>query len=564
MKRSTNLPSKILAVARLARPFRVPALVLGFALVCLLSALPGKGTAQAPVGPSPSAPVVPAASGATDAGPGAPVAAVAPPAPAAEDLTGWSGGLLPRAEGVQGAPAVAADEATDDTASTPASTADGMGVGQLVLSAVLVLVSLALTIVAGTTLWWMLHAWRTPSALTATGFTRRNAGRHRSFSLLLPARHEQDVLGDTLNSLASLDHPDYEVIAIIGHDDPETEEVARAAERRHPERIRVVIDHSVPKNKPKALNTALPQCRGEITGVFDAEDEVHPGLLRLVEARFEEADADVVQAGVQLMNVQTSWWSLRNCLEYYFWFRSRLHFHAEQRFIPLGGNTVFTKTTLLRDHGGWDPECLAEDCEIGVRLSTSGARVAVAYDPQAVTREETPDTITSLIKQRTRWDQGFLQVLRKGEWRRLPSRRQRWLARYTLAMPFLQAATGLLLPLSLVAMLVVKVPVPVTLLTFLPLTPTIVTLAVEAAGLSEFGRAFGIRIRSRDLLRLVVGTFPYQVLLAFAALRSVWREARGHGGWEKTSHSNAHRTATTSTAATPTAATTAATTEVAA
>jgi glycosyltransferase XagB len=456
-------------------------------------------------------------------------------------LTGWSGGLLPRADGVQAVPA-STDEAADAT-DPPASTTGQIDIGQVVLSAVLVLVSVALTVVAGTTLWWMLHAWRTPSALTATGFTRRDALRHRSFSLLLPARHEQEVLGDTLDSLAALDHPDYEVIAIIGHDDPETEDVARAAERRHPDRIRVVIDHNVPKNKPKGLNTALPQCRGEITGVFDAEDEVHPGLLRLVEARFEEADADVVQAGVQLMNVQTSWWSLRNCLEYYFWFRSRLHFHAEQRFIPLGGNTVFTKTELLRSHGGWDPECLAEDCEIGVRLSTSGARVAVAYDPEAVTREETPDTIKSLIKQRTRWDQGFLQVLRKGEWRRLPSPRQRWLARYTLAMPFLQAATGLLLPLSLVAMLFVKVPVPVTLLTFLPLTPTIVTLAVEAAGLDEFGRAFNVRIRARDLLRLVLGAFPYQVLLAFAALRSVWREARGHGGWEKTSHSNVHRTA---------------------
>ena len=150
------------------------------------------------------------------------------------------------------------------------------------------------------------------------------------------------------------------------------------------------MDYHLPKNKPKALNTALRKCRGDIVGVFDAEDEVHPGLLRLVEARFEESGADVVQAGVQLMNVQTSWWSLRNCLEYYFWFRSRLHFHAEKRFIPLGGNTVFTRTELLREAGGWDPNCLAEDCEIGVRLSTRGAVVAVAYDPQAVTREETP------------------------------------------------------------------------------------------------------------------------------------------------------------------------------
>jgi cellulose synthase/poly-beta-1,6-N-acetylglucosamine synthase-like glycosyltransferase len=191
--------------------------------------------------------------------------------------------------------------------------------------------------------------------------------------------------------------------------------------------------------------------------------------------------------------------------------------------------------------GGWDPECLAEDCEIGVRLSVRGARVAVAYDPQAVTREETPGSIRALIKQRTRWDQGFMQVYRKGEWRKLPSHRQRWLARYTLAMPFVQAATGALVPVAIASMFVLKVPVPLTLFTFLPLAPTLVTLAVESAALGEFGKEFGIKIRLWDHLRLILGAFPYQLLLAAAAVRAVWRDSRGDGGWEKTSHANAHR-----------------------
>ena len=453
---------------------------------------------------------------------------------------GSSGGALPPAQGVQafsgGTEPRAQPMPPEHNKNHP------LPWPQFLLNGVLVVLSLGLFTVASTTLWWMLHAWRSPDALAATGFRRRAAYAPRSFSLLLPARHEQDVLGDTIDAMARLDHPKYEVIVIIGHDDPETEFVARAAAARYPRIVRVVMDYHLPKNKPKALNTALRNCRGDIVGVFDAEDEVHPGLLRLVEARFEESGADVVQAGVQLMNVQTSWWSLRNCLEYYFWFRSRLHFHAEKRFIPLGGNTVFTRSELLREAGGWDPNCLAEDCEIGVRLSTRGAVVAVAYDPQAVTREETPGSIRALVKQRTRWDQGFLQVLRKGDWRKLPSRRQRLLARYTLAMPLLQAATGVLMPLSVASMFLLKVPMPTALVTFLPLAPTLVTMAVESAALGEFGREFGIRIRVRDHARLLLGTVPYQLLLAAAAVRSVWRESRGHGGWEKTTHTNAHRT----------------------
>ena len=84
-------------------------------------------------------------------------------------------------------------------------------------------------------------------------------------------------------------------------------------------------------------------------------------------------------------------------------------------------------------------------------------------------------------------------------------------------------------------MLFVKVPVPVALLTFIPLAPTIVTLAFETAGLDEFGRPY-VRIRASDYAPAGPRRLPYQVLLAVAALRAVWREFRGERGWEKTAH----------------------------
>ena len=406
----------------------------------------------------------------------------------------------------------------------------------------MIIVALLLTAIAVTTIWWMLHAWRSRDSLQRTGFSRMPRPAAQSFSLLVPGRHEEEVMGQTLDKLAEQDHPDFEIIAIVGHDDPGTEAVARAAAARHPGLISVVVDSSVPKNKPKALNLALETARGSVIGVFDAEDDVHPRLLSLVDSRFTETGADVVQGGVQLMNFDTTWWSLRNVLEYYFWFRSRLHFHANAKFIPLGGNTVFIKRVWLDWSEGWDAECLAEDCEVGVRLSSQGAKVAVAYSPEVVTREETPGTLTSLFKQRTRWNQGFLQVLGKGEWKKLPTARQRLFARYILAMPFLQAATGLLIPISIALVLFVKVPVIVALITFLPLGPTIVTLAAEVAGLSEFGRLYNKKVRVRDYVRLVLGTFPYQVFLAAAAVRAVYRQMKGENSWEKTEHTGAHRT----------------------
>ncbi|MFF3749886.1 glycosyltransferase [Streptomyces sp. NPDC002018] len=401
-------------------------------------------------------------------------------------------------------------------------------------------ISLALFWMAAFTLWWQMHAWRTPETLAATKFAPPDGGRAGSFSLLLPARHEQAVLEHTVERLLQSSHTDFEIIVIVGHDDPETAAVAERAAARDPDRVRVVVDTHEAKNKPKALNTALPHCTGEVVGVFDAEDQVHPELLTHVDHAFRSTGADVVQGGVQLINFHSSWYSLRNCLEYFFWFRSRLHLHAQKGFIPLGGNTVFVRTEVLRTAGGWDPDCLAEDCDLGVRLSSAGKKVVVAYDSDMVTREETPGSLMSLLKQRTRWNQGFLQVYRKKDWRQLPTPGQRMLARYTLMTPFLQAFTGLVIPLNVGIALFLDVPVTIAFITFLPLVTAMVTFVFEVVGLHDFGKQYGLRVRLTHYLKLILGGPFYQVLLAGAAIRAVWREQRGRSDWELTSHTGAH------------------------
>jgi 4-amino-4-deoxy-L-arabinose transferase-like glycosyltransferase len=182
---------------------------------------------------------------------------------------------------------------------------------------------------------------------------------------------------------------------------------------------------------------------------------------------------------------------------------------------------------------------LAEDCELGVRLSALGARTAVFYEPELVTREECPPTLGAFARQRTRWNQGYLQTLSKGYWRRLPLR-QRALGLYTLAMPYLMAVVWLTIPVAIATALVVKAPVPITLVSFLPALPMLSMLAVEIAGLNDFCRTYGERASPRDYARLIVGLLVYQAVLAFAAVRAVVRELRGDRGWEKTEHTGLH------------------------
>jgi cellulose synthase/poly-beta-1,6-N-acetylglucosamine synthase-like glycosyltransferase/4-amino-4-deoxy-L-arabinose transferase-like glycosyltransferase len=400
-------------------------------------------------------------------------------------------------------------------------------------------ISLLLGGMAATTLVWMMDAWRTPESAAERGMTRVELDPAHSFSLIVPARHEEAVLEATLSRLVSSDHPGFEVLVVVGADDEATREVAEAVADRHPHLVKVIVDPSWPKNKPRALNAALPHCTGTITAVFDAEDIVHPALLRRIDQTFQRTDADVVQAGVQLMNFRSSWLTVRNVLEYYFWFRSRLHVHARQGFIPLGGNTVFVRTKILQAVSGWDPECLAEDCELGVRLSSLGAHTVVVYEPEMVTREECPPTLRAFARQRTRWSQGYLQTLSRGYWRRLP-RRQRALGAYILAMPYLMALAWLMIPVALATAIALKAPVPITLISFLPALPILSILAMEVAGLGQFCQLYGERASARDYGRLVFGLPLYQAVLAFASARAVVREARGVRGWEKTAHHGLH------------------------
>ena len=81
---------------------------------------------------------------------------------------------------------------------------------------------------------------------------------------------------------------------------------------------------------------------------------------------------------------------------------------------------------------------MTEDAEIGLRLKSVGANIQIVYDEKHVTHEETPDNLGSFVKQRTRWNQGFIQILAKGEWKKLPNLKQKLLTAYLLLSPILQ------------------------------------------------------------------------------------------------------------------------------
>jgi len=398
----------------------------------------------------------------------------------------------------------------------------------------------------------MLYAWEDEDKRARNSVPHTFETPAHRFTLILPARHEEAVIGDTIGRMVELNYPRalVQVVVVIEAGDHGT--IAKVEEKLAELRaggianVRLLTFADPPINKPHGLNVALREATGDVVTIFDAEDEPHPDILRVVDTVMAREGAPVVQCGVQLMNYADRWFSALNVLEYFFWFKSRMHYHARVGMVPLGGNTVFMRRDLLERLGGWDQECLTEDADVGIRLSAERIPVRVLYDDEHVTKEETPPTVGQFVKQRTRWNQGFLQVLGKGDWRRLPSWPQRLLALYTLAFPLLQALTLLYLPVSLWLMFFAKVPVAVAMVSTLPLYVVTIQFVISLVGLYEFTAVHGLRSSWLSPLWMLFAYLPYQGLLGYAALRAVWRQLNRVNTWEKTAHIGAHRKEPTS------------------
>lgn len=429
---------------------------------------------------------------------------------------------------------------------------------------------------------WRLYGRRNPEAREAMKFpapvTPAKATKH--FYLIVPALDEAEVIATTLLQLAAQTHPNVRLIVSLSEGDDDTiAEVATLAAQN--ERIGMIVRSYENGSKPLQLNAALEEIDDIIVadaeragidtsayadscwvGVFDAEDDVPVELLVHVEAGIIKTDADVIQAGVQLVNLDLpvppgasllerqkiaarSWFCVHNVMEYYFWFSSRMPYQVDQGFVPLGGNTVFVRKTMLDKVGGW-PLCLTEDCALGVKLCVlHGARVAAFYEPHLATREETPSNMYgpgSLHRQRERWDQGFLWVLINmwGDLMKLPMK-QRMMALYILGMPLIQATNALMMPISILALFLLIGPVGLVLVMYAPFVPILITMCLQLTGFREFSKEFGQKAKLRHYASLVIGSYPFQLVLSAAALSAIGRYIVGKNDWRLTKHKGNHR-----------------------
>ncbi|MCK5628581.1 glycosyltransferase family 2 protein, partial [Candidatus Bathyarchaeota archaeon] len=239
----------------------------------------------------------------------------------------------------------------------------------------------------------------------------------------------------------------------------------------------------ISNGKPAALNYGVEHSRGEIIGVFDADSVLAPDALGQVCKYFEDPQVAAVQGRTLAINSNENMLTRFVAYEEAFWFEAYLRGKdALNLFVHLKGSCQFIRRASLEELNGFNQNSLSEDMELSARLTEKDLKIKYAPDVQAW--QETPASLTHLIKQRTRWFRGTMEVAFKYG-KLLAKKNVRSLdAEATLMGPFVLIAS---LAIYLVSLSSVFLPLygnPAWfMLSLLTLAATTLTLVVAAATL---------------------------------------------------------------------------------
>jgi cellulose synthase/poly-beta-1,6-N-acetylglucosamine synthase-like glycosyltransferase len=293
--------------------------------------------------------------------------------------------------------------------------------------------------VATLTLIWIAVVYGLVLAVAGSAVVRRTSVRSRwptvpgawpGVSLLVPAHDEERVIERSLRRYLALDYP-HDRVQVVVIDDASTDATGAICDRVAAEDDRLTVVH-IPvgeggRGKPAALNRALPSCRHELIGVYDADNRPRADALRWLVAELAAGDHVAAVGRVVKVNRVVSLLNRLSSLDFvsFEWTfqagRSRLF-----DIVLLPGTNYVIRAAVLRELDGWDPNALTEDLELSVRLYCAGHRIA--FVPEAASEEQDPEQVRVWVRQRTRWLLGNYYVLFKRTGLMLRSRRFRAIA----------------------------------------------------------------------------------------------------------------------------------------
>ena len=233
------------------------------------------------------------------------------------------------------------------------------------------------------------------------------------FAVLIPARNEEAVIRQCVESLEKLDYPReaYEIFVLANNCTDQT-----VAEARKTHAVVLEYNDNIHK-KGDVLHQAFHDLHDEdfeAYVLFDADNTVDPHFLSEMN-KVLDAGHPACQGFREGKNPGTSYISSSHSI--YMLLVDLFYNHSRS---VLGMNSIITGTgfmvskELLDEYGGWNTSTLTEDIEFTVQNSLSGHHIA--YAPEAVFYDEQVVTLSQSLTQRSRWAKGVKQVFQKKGW----------------------------------------------------------------------------------------------------------------------------------------------------
>jgi cellulose synthase/poly-beta-1,6-N-acetylglucosamine synthase-like glycosyltransferase len=234
-------------------------------------------------------------------------------------------------------------------------------------------------------------------------------------SLHVPAYSEPpDVVISTLNKLAELRYPNFEVLMIDNNTkDPNLWKPVEEHCRRLSERFRFFHVDPISGAKAGALNFALKHTAhdAEIIGVIDSDYHADPDFLDRLVGYFEDPKIGFVQTPHDYREWEDSTYQRMCYWEYKFFFETTMPSLNERDAALTVGTMCLIRRKVLEEAGGWAEWCATEDSELSIRIHALG--YSSVYTNDTFGRGLIPETFEGYKKQRFRWTYGPVQELKK-------------------------------------------------------------------------------------------------------------------------------------------------------
>jgi exo-beta-1,3-glucanase (GH17 family)/cellulose synthase/poly-beta-1,6-N-acetylglucosamine synthase-like glycosyltransferase len=241
----------------------------------------------------------------------------------------------------------------------------------------------------------------------------KSSARRPKVSIHVPAYNEPPaMLIETLDALARLDYPDFEVLVI---DNNTRDESVWRPVQAHCATLgaRFRFYHVAPLAgfKAGALNYALERTAqdAEIVAVIDSDYVVEARWLRELTPMFQDQRIAIVQAPQDYRDAGESAFKAMCYAEYRGFFHIGMITRNERNAIIQHGTMTMVRRRQL-DACRWAEWCITEDAELGLRIFEAG--FDASYVPDSYGRGLMPDTFIDFKKQRFRWAYGAMQIIK--------------------------------------------------------------------------------------------------------------------------------------------------------